>query len=438
MTRAAVYLPDRRGCSEGRNRSEGRAGPGRLGEVELDVLEVGSAHVVLAEATVRDERGGALFTGGGLGGELVFDPSAGGGPSAGAAADRAARAFGVVNAAFHTQRALRYVTGLLGHPLPRLVVRIGMHEQLRRWSGGHYRLPGPGVGVDADPTNPAGEVHLSGGAGFVAGPGTDLYFRAPAHNPAIVCHEVGHHVCRHTADFRLNRQRLPRQQANKKIALDEGTSDVITAILLGTPDIYGWHRHNVAQTEQRRRKLDPRWTMAHFRGGPHSDPHADGTVWASACWSARRRVTDTGADPTRFDTLLLRGLELAGRENPVGLIDDAVRERRHFSRLVAAMARADPALAPQVLAAMAEHGIHLGISNNDLSRAARAHPGGPVETPEKRLADLARARSPSLHPNSPGQRFEHRNAGDRGSRRAAGAPAEAAVPLLQPPRTGKA
>jgi hypothetical protein len=363
MTRAAVYLPDQRGGSDG------RVGPGRLGEVELDVLEVGSAQVVLPEATVRDERGGALFTDGGLGGGLVFDPSAGGGPWAGAAADRAARAFGVVNVAFHTQRALRYVSGLLGHPLPRLLVRIGMHE--RQWAGGHYRLPGQGVGADPDAASSAGEVHLGGGAGFVATPDTDRYFRAPAHNPAIVCHEVGHHVCRHTADFRLNRLRPPGQQTNKKIALDEGTADVITAILLDTADIYGWYRHSIPEHERRRRKLDPRWTMAHFQGGAHADPHADGTVWASACWSARQRVTDTGADPTRFDTLLLLGLELLGRDNPAGPTRDALRERRHFSRLLAAMAEADPAMAPHVLAAMAEHGIHLGVSNNDLSRAAR-------------------------------------------------------------------
>ena len=368
MTRAAVYLPDRCGASEG------RGGPGRLGEVELDVLEVGSTQVVLREVTVRDERDGALFTGARLGGGLVFDPSAGGGPWAGAAADRAARAFGVVNAAFHAQRALRYVSGLLGHPLPHLLVRIGMHEQTRRWSGGHYRLPGQGVGADPDVTSPHGEVHLGGGGGFVARSDTDRYFRAPAHNPAIICHEVGHHVCRHTADFRLNRLRPPGQQTNKKTALDEGTADVITAILLGTPDIYGWHRHAVPETEQRRRRLDARWTMAHFQGGPHSDPHADGTVWASACWSARRRITDTGADPVRFDTLLLLGMELAGRDSPAGLSSDGLRERRHFSRLLAAMARADPALAPHVLAAMADHGIHLGVSNNDLSRAARTDP----------------------------------------------------------------
>ncbi|GAA1312627.1 hypothetical protein [Pseudonocardia xinjiangensis] len=385
MTRATVYLPDPPGWS---------TGPGRLGEVELDVLEVGPAHVVLPEVTVRDERGGALFTGEGL----VFDPSAGGGPVAGAAADRAARAFGVVNAAFHAQRALRYVSGLLGHPLPRLLVRIGIHEQTRRWRGGHYRLPGQGLGADPDAASPDGEVHLSGGAGFVVTPGTAPYFCAPAHNAAIICHEVGHHVCRHTADFRLNRLRPPGQQTNKKTALDEGTSDVITAMLLGTPDIYGWHRHAVPETEQRRRKLDPRWTMAHFQGGPHSDPHADGTVWASACWSARRRVIDAGADPARFDTLLLRGLELAGRHNPAGFIGDALRERRHFSRLMAAMAEADPALAPDVLAAMAGHGIHLGISNNDLSLAARARLSRqepPSTSPTPRSPAIAYSTSPS-------------------------------------------
>jgi hypothetical protein len=387
MTHAAVYLPDPRGWSEG------WVGPGRLGEVELDVVEVGPAHVVLPEATVRDERGGALFTGGGLDGGLVSDPSGGGGPWAGGAADRAARAFGVVNVAFHTQRALRYVAGLLGHPLPRLLLRTGMHEQPRRWAGGHYRLPGQGVGADPDADSPAGEVHLGGGMGFVATADTDRYFRAPAHNSAIVCHEVGHHVCRHTADFRLNRLRPPDQQTNKKTALDEGTADLITAMLLGTPDIYGWHRHGIPQNDQRRRALDPRWTMANFQGGPGSDPHADGTVWASACWSARRRVAGTGTDPTRFDRVLLRGLELAGRDCPADLTRDALRERRHFSRLLAAMVEADPALAPHVLAAMAEHGIHLGISNNDLSRVARANLGRPVAAHEKRLVDLGRART---------------------------------------------
>ena len=96
----------------------------------------------------------------------------------------------MVNAAFHTQRTLRYVSRLLGHPLPHLLVRIGMHEQPRRWMAGHYRLPGQGVGADPDAASPAGEVHLGGGAGFIVTSGTDRYFRAPAHNSAIVLPEV--------------------------------------------------------------------------------------------------------------------------------------------------------------------------------------------------------------------------------------------------------
>jgi hypothetical protein len=358
MSQAGVYLPD------------GRGGPGRYSEVELDVAAAGPAELVLPEATIRDERRGDLLT---ESGSLVFDPAGGGGPLAGAEAARSARAFGVVNTAFHVQRALRWWARVLGHPLPHLVVRIGMHDQGRRWGGGHYRLPGEGAQADPDAVTPTGEVHLGTGSGFVNVPRVGRYFHAPAHSPAIIYHEVGHHVCRHTADFRLNRLRPSWGQTNKKTALDEGTADVLAAILLDTLDIYGWHRQAVPDGEQRRRKLDPRWTMAHFQGGRGRDPHAEGTVWASACWSARTRVIEAGTEPGRFDTLLLRGLELAGRDSGRGLNEDSLRERRHFSRLLAAMTQADPQLAPLVQAAMAEHGIHPGISNHDLSNAARSH-----------------------------------------------------------------
>jgi hypothetical protein len=361
--RAAVYLP------------EGRRGPGQHGEIDLDVLEVRSAELVLPEATIRDERGVELFDNG----SLVFDHAWGGGPLAEPALDRQARAFGVVNAAYHTQRALRFCALLLGHSLPHLIVRIGMHEQPRHWGGGHYRLPGQGQQADPDAVTPTGEVHLGGGAGFVRTRDAQRYFHAPAHNTAIIYHEIGHHLCRHTADFRLNRLRPPLQQTNKKTAVDEGTSDLITAVLLGTPDIYGWHRQHVPEGDQRRRKLDPRWTMAHFQGGRDQDPHTDGTVWASACWSARRRVAGAGVDPIRFDALLLRGLEQAGRDGGQRPTYEALRERRHFSRLLAAMAQADPSLAPLVLAAMAEHGIHLGASNSGLGQAARAGQGRLVD-----------------------------------------------------------
>lgn len=354
MTVAFVYLPD------------GRPGPGSLREVDLEVLAVRPAELVLPEATIRDERGGSLFAE--TSSVLAFEPASGGGPLAPAAAEQQARAFGVVNTAFHVQRAMRFAAGLLGRPLPRLLVRIGMHDQ-PRWGGGHYRLPRPG---DAEPTpvQASGEVHLGGGRAFLTSP--RRYFHAPAHNAAIIYHEVAHHLCRHTADFRLNRLRPPDEQTNLKVALDEGTADVFTAILLGTPDIYGWHRRHVPMWDQRRRKLDPRWTMAHFRGGREADPHTDGTVWASACWSARQRVIDFGFGAARFDALLLRALDLAGQHDVTVPSTDALRRRRHFSRLLEAMTRADPELAPEVLVAMAEHGIHLGASNAELSEAARS------------------------------------------------------------------
>ncbi|WP_433293467.1 hypothetical protein ACQPZQ_07670 [Pseudonocardia sp. CA-142604] len=364
---AGVYLPD--GCG----------GPGVYREVGLEVVAVRAAGLVLPEVTVLDERGGELFTGG----SLVCDPAGGGGPLAGAGAARSARAFGVVHTGFHVQRALRWWGRVLGRRLPPLVVRIGLHEHPRRWGGGHYRLPGGGAQADPDALTPTGEIHLGGGAGFVAipqtgrtttdaGGGGGRYFHAPAHNTAIIYHEVGHHVCRHTADFRLNRLRPPWAQTNKKTALDEGTADVLTAILLNTPDIYGWHRGDIPTNDQRRRRLDPRWTMAHFHGGAGQDPHADGTVWASACWSARHHLITTGTDPARFDTLLLRGLDHTGTDTTGGLTDDTLRKRRHFSRLLTAMTHADPDLAPHLLTAMAHHGIHPGLSNHDLSQAARA------------------------------------------------------------------
>jgi hypothetical protein len=47
----------------------------------------------------------------------VFDPAAGGGPLVGAAVDRQARAFGVVNAAYHAQRTLRFSAALRRHQM---------------------------------------------------------------------------------------------------------------------------------------------------------------------------------------------------------------------------------------------------------------------------------------------------------------------------------
>jgi hypothetical protein len=370
MTLCSAYLPD------------DRPGPGRLSEVPLEVLAAGPAELVLPEATIRDERGGDLLDRG-----LLSDPSGGGGPLSSAERDRAARAFGLVNVAFHTQRALRLVTGLLGRPLPHLVVRIGMHDDGRRWGGGHYRLPARTYDtVEPTDVHAHGEVHLGGGNGFLPAGNGETYFAAPSHNLAIIYHEIGHHVCRHTADFRLNRQRWSHAQTNKKVAVDEGTCDLLTAVLLDSSDIYCWHRGSVPTWDRRRRLLDGRWTMTNFRGG-RSDPHADGTIWASACWTARERVAEAGYDRSRFDRMLLRGLSLSAVEAGVGLgvsartgvrpdtdvTEQTLRRRRHFGALLEAMLRADPGLAGPVLVGMAEHGIAPGSTNAELREAARAH-----------------------------------------------------------------
>jgi hypothetical protein len=237
---------------------------------------------------------------------------------------------------------------------------------------------------ESGPIQETGEVHLGGGSAFLPMPTGDPYFAAPSHNLAIIYHEIGHHVCRHTADFRLNRLRPRGRQTNKKIALDEGTCDLFTAVMLDNPDIYGWHRAAIPEWDRRRRALGSRWTMAHFQGGS-GDPHADGTIWASACWSARERVAAAGYDRARFDRMLLRGLVLSSQTPELlGLVTDldapafkqALKRRRYLAGMLESMLRADPELAEPVTDGMAAHGIRTGISNVELrDRVLAAHPG---------------------------------------------------------------
>lgn len=336
----------------------------------LELVSWGPAELVMAEATVRDERGVALLDNG-------FDdprisPSNGGGPLVGADADRQARQFGLLNVAFHAQRALRTAAELLGRPLPHLLIRIGVHEETRRWRGGHYRVCARSFDPpEFGPVRETGEVHLGGGSGFVTSRDAEPYFAAPAHNVSIIYHEIGHHVCRHTADFRLNSLRPPRAQTNKKVAVDEGSCDVFTAIMIGHPDIYGWHRNAVPEWDPRRRALDPRWTMSRFIGGS-GDPHQDGSIWASACWSARERVIEAGHDAARFDRMFLRGLEISAQlaaQRRGGSTEpnrDALKQRRYLASMLEAMLAADPDLTDPVCAGMARHGIRTGASNVEL------------------------------------------------------------------------
>src|SRR5947209_10226038 len=211
----------------------GEPGPGQLCEVELEAAEVSQGGLRMPGLYVADVRLPLADRD-----DLRFDPRDGGGPLSDDDERAEARAFGIVNVAFHVHRGLAWAAELLGRALPQLVVRIGVHaDQRPAWAGGHYRLPADAYSAlsERHAVTPTGEIHLGYGGSYLLFGGR-RYFDAPSHNPGIVLHELGHHICRHTADFRLNYRRPAMRQANRKIPLDEGTSDYVAATLLGYPD----------------------------------------------------------------------------------------------------------------------------------------------------------------------------------------------------------
>ena len=360
---------------------DGSAGPGCLREVDLPVLEVQESGLVLPNLRVLDVRGGVLFEGP----ELCFEHACGGGPLASREAARQARAFGVVNVAYHLRRGMDYLTLLLGHPLPSLTAKIGMHaDQRPTWGGAHYRLPAVRYHdlAELEPVAPTGEIHFGPGRRFVAH-GQGRYFHAPAHNAAIIYHELGHHLCRHTADFRLNRRRPLKAQLNRKVPLDEGTSDYVAAVLLGTPDIFGWHRAGYPRTSQQRRCLDGSWTMSSFWGqgsayrrwGEGTDPHIDGTVWSAALWATRMAFVEDGVPGELFDRLVVQALvRLGPAERDMPRLE-TLGTRRRFSRFLQALVDADHACgtgcSALILRTFAQRGILPGYSNEELRDRAR-------------------------------------------------------------------
>lgn len=322
------------------------------------VLEADDSRLVLPEAVVIDPLGIPC-----LDSLASAQPAGGGGPLAPLEDRRRAQAYGVGNVAWHVQRGLRYVTSLLQRPLPVLTVRLNAHGA--DWGGGHYRLPARQYTELTEPRGvaSAGEVHLGAGRRYVP-TRAGRYFAAPSHNAAIVYHELGHHVCRHTADFRGNRHRDPAAQTNLRTGIEEGTCDYLAAVLLGTPDIYGWHRGDRSDADPRRRRLDTAVTMSAFRGGRDVDPHSDGTVWATALWSARLAWQACGLEGAAFDAALLRALDHLGQE--VLSADPAermpmLRRRRYFSTALTAL----------LVQAQAQSGAHAGVSAVETAFAVR-------------------------------------------------------------------
>jgi hypothetical protein len=116
------------------------------------------------------------------------------------------------------------------------------------------------------------------------------YRHNASHNAGTLYHEYGHHIHRHTADFRANAWRAPECQSNRKIATDEGTCDYWAATMLETPHIWAWHhRHDGVVTH--RRRLVARKTMADYDPSPEADPHINGTIWPPRSPRARGKPT---------------------------------------------------------------------------------------------------------------------------------------------------
>jgi hypothetical protein len=346
--------------------------PGLAARVLLDVLEVLPDRVSVPGATVVDVHGGPVLSDET---RLRSDPGRGGGPLSAPALDASARAFALTNVAWCARRLLERVELELGRTVPPLRILVGGHEAgTRRWGGGHYRLPASSYSElpEDSPVDPAGEVHLGSGRAYVQHDGAP-YLHAPGHNPAIVTHEVAHHVCRHLADFRLNRLRPAAQQTNRRTAVEEGTCDYLAAAMLGHPDIYGWHRRHLPVTDPRRRCLSAPWTMADFQGGHEADPHTDGAIWASALWEARSGAGETGHPAEAVDAVLLRGLAALGGQPVDVRSPESRRSRKYFGTLLSAMldGGGDRTLGGGIERAMAARGIRPGWSNAQAREVAR-------------------------------------------------------------------
>jgi hypothetical protein len=274
-------------------------------------------------------------------GTLCFDPSEGGirqrenrrARGAFNASVAEANYFGMVNTYVHVTYAARRLNTLLravgGSPLPPVTAVVGAHfgsqlpgygcgdgdrrlGQLRPLSGGHYRVSTRTTGVpELLPVDPMGEIHLGPSRYRKPFAGSVSYLRSASHNPAIIYHEFGHHLCRHTADFRLNAERRPDQQRNGKTGVEEGICDYFAAVLLGSGRPYGWYRAD----RGRRRDPETSWADPESR----TTPHTIGARWARAWWECRNVLPQQGQmtcalDHDRAVVLALLGIADIGRE----------------------------------------------------------------------------------------------------------------------------
>lgn len=242
-----------------------------------------------------------------------------------------------------------------------------------RWlpfQGGHYRLPSLGGSLKEGPeVSPEGEIHLGPGwrlqtHGTLAESAGRAYRANASHNAGILYHEYGHHINRHTADFRANRLLPKEQQDNRKTALDEGTADYWAASMLGSPHIWAWHhRHEAGLVHPR--SLTSAKTMADYRQhGAEADAHENGTIWASALWDLRGQWEE---GLRSMDLLVLQALLLLGQAPVQGeatSVESLRRARKKFPAGLAALLEADRRRhagrhEAQILSVFAARGIRL-------------------------------------------------------------------------------
>ena len=307
--------------------------------------------------------------------------------------------FGEVNTYYHLDLIASYVHELLTElgatPLPRVIAVVNAHSaatnkpggvrdgvmKSERWlpfQGGHYRLASQKYDIcEHEAVSPDGEIHLGPGwqlwkYGALAERSGKGYRANAAHNAGIIYHEYGHHITRHTADFRANFLCAPDDQNNRKTAMDEGTCDYWAATMLGTPHIWAWHhRHDNEVVHPR--SLVSKKTMADFDHDKKADPHLNGTIWGAALWDLRTRLsTDNPKGARQTDLLLLKALLLIGKTmgpaNPPTL--QSVRmARKSFEIGLSALLQADEILFSDrhraiIVKTFADRGIQASSKND--------------------------------------------------------------------------
>ncbi len=279
--------------------------------------------------------------------------------------------FGEVNTYYHLDRIAAHIDDLAREldaaPLPRVKAVVNAHhaateedgrrdgvwqdERWRPFQGGHYRLPSWRYDIaEYLPLSPQGEIHLGPGwrrmkHGALAQTTGAPYLHNASHNAGTLYHEYGHHINRHTADFRANSLRPPQLQSNRKTATDEGTCDYWAAAMLCSPHIWAWHHRHDGRVIHRR-SLVSRKSMADYDSRPEADPHGNGTIWAAALWDLRTRLENARSGGARqTDLLVLQSLFLIGRRTgSQSTARSTAKAREGFSVALAALLEADERL----------------------------------------------------------------------------------------------